>query len=148
MTLCKLQFPLAKFCGQASEYSTISVQVYEGAHMNRPTGQAPQFQSTAAVDTRKTLLERAADALEAQGYRLPLGPFPCPHAFTVLVHRQSAACVDSQFEACVHINVDGADVQVRVQYEGYPVKTRTILTLELSTVLEIARKAVAWVVRR
>jgi hypothetical protein len=145
MTYCIRHLPFAELCGQPSEYSSISVQVYEGARVNHPTLQRPLFQSTAAVVTRKTLLERAADALEAQGYRLPLGPFPCPRAFTAFVHRQSAACCDSQLEACIHISVDGADVRVRVQYSGVAVAPWMTLPLQFRTLRKIARKAVEWV---
>lgn len=124
--------------------SATTVAVYEGEHAFPPDHLRALYEATVLVDLDSALLQRASDALQAQGYYLPLGPYCTPRAFSVFVHRESSGCPGPKLEASVHIAVAGESVRVRVQYAECAMQALSPTAVErLGIVASIAWKAIS-----
>lgn len=133
----------AKASEDTADDSATTVAVYEGEHAFPPDDLRALYVATARVRSNVTLLQRASDALRAEGYYLPLGPYSAPSAFSVFVHRESPKCPGPKLEASVHIAVAGESVRVRVRYAGCPMQTlaRTAV-VRGGIIANIARRAI------
>ncbi|TIW59618.1 MAG: hypothetical protein E5V48_17180 [Mesorhizobium sp.] len=128
----------------AAEWSRTSVRVYGGLHETEPIDVSPLYTASAEIDPRRPLWERASEALHAQGYQWPLGPYMDARQFTLFVERQTAGDAASTLEACIQIVVDGEDVRIRiVAAPGATLKSQTFPALRQTNLIDLAKRVIA-----
>jgi hypothetical protein len=128
----------------AAEWSRTSVRVYDGLHETEPIDVSPLYTASAEIDPRRPLWERASEALHAQGYQWPLGPYMDARQFTLFVERQTAGDAASTPEACIQIVVDGEDVRIRiVTAPGATLKPQTFPALRQTNLIDLAKRVIA-----
>ncbi|MDR6202146.1 hypothetical protein [Paraburkholderia graminis] len=129
----------------AAEWSRTSVRVYDGLHETEPIDVSPLYTASAEIDPRRPLWKRASEALHAQGYQWPLGPYMDARQFTLFVERQTAGDGASTPEACVQISVDGEDIRIRVvAASGTTLRTETMPAGNHRSLIDIAKRVIAY----
>ena len=128
----------------AAEWSRTAVKMYEGLHDTEPTCVDPLYIAIAEIDPRKSLWERASEALHVHGYQWPLGPYPDVRKFSLLVERQTAGHSAPIPEACVQILVVGELVRIRiVAAPGTTLNSQTIAAGKHKTFVDVAKQVIA-----
>ena len=128
----------------AAEWSRTAVKMYEGLHDTEPTDVDPLYTAIAEIDPRKSLWERASEALHVHGYQWPLGPYPDVRKFSLFVERQAAGHSAPIPEACAQIVVDGDYLQVRiVAAPGSVLHSSTMPGSKDKSFIEVAKRVIA-----
>jgi hypothetical protein len=128
----------------AAQWSRTIVKLYEGTHETEPIHVLPLYTACAEIDPRRPLWERASEALHADGYEWPLGPYPDVRTFSVLVARQAAGDAALTLEACIQIVVDREDVRIRiVAAPGATLKSQTLPALRKTSLIDLAKRVIA-----
>jgi hypothetical protein len=128
----------------AAEWSRTVVKMYKGEHQREPSGVEPLYTATVEIDPRKTLWDRASEALHAGGYRWPLGPYPEARIFTLFVEQQAIGDSAPIPEACVQILVVGELIRIRiVAAPGTTLQSETVPAGKHKTFVDIAKQVIA-----
>ncbi|BFG77770.1 hypothetical protein PTKU46_58030 [Paraburkholderia terrae] len=128
----------------AAEWSRTIVKMYKGEHQREPSDVDPLYTAIAEIDPRKSLWERASEALHVHGYQWPLGPYPDVRKFSLFVERQAAGHSAPIPEACVQIVVDGDYLQVRiVAAPGSVLHSSTMPGSKDKSFIEVAKRVIA-----
>ncbi|WP_310076496.1 hypothetical protein [Paraburkholderia graminis] len=128
----------------AAEWSRTAVKMYEGLHDTEPICVDPLYIAIAEIDPRKSLWERASEALHVHGYQWPLGPYPDVRSFTLFVERHTAGGAAPTPEAYVQILVVGELVRIRiVAAPGTALNSQTIAAGKHKTFVDVAKQVIA-----
>jgi hypothetical protein len=128
----------------AAEWSRTIVKMYAGEHQLEPSDVEPLYTATTEIDPRKSLWDRASEALHAGGYQWPLGPYPEARIFTLFVEQQAAGDSTPISEACVQILVVGELVRIRiVAAPGTALNSQTIAAGKHKTFVDVAKQVIA-----